>query len=133
MRTSVPKKLARSHHARTQNGENLPALELSNSTKDAWLIAHSQTLRIPLMSMGSMLSLMELGHELARVRPLHEAPSDFDEAAFRHVRKNFQRLVQFFNELSALAGQGPLRIESGPPSGEKPGTVASINSTNEQT
>jgi hypothetical protein len=143
MRTSVPKKLARSHQPRAQNGEShergndsdshLAALELSNSTKDAWLIAHSQNLRIPLMSMGSMLGLMKLGHELSRVRPLHEAPSDFDEAAFRHVRKNFQRLVQYFNELSDFTGQGPLRIESSPPSGEKSDAVVSINWANGQT
>lgn len=122
--------------ARAEKGNDsdshLAALELSNSTKDAWLIAHSQNLRIPLMSMGSMLGLMELGHELARVRPLHEAPSDFDEAAFRHVRKNFQCLVQFFNELSDLTGQGPLRIENSPPSGKKTAAVVSINSANGQ-
>jgi hypothetical protein len=84
------------------------------------------------MSMGSMLCLMELGHELARVRPLHDAPSDFDEAAFRHVRKNFQRLVRFFNELSDLTGQAPLRIESGPPSAKKSDAVVSINSAKGQ-
>jgi hypothetical protein len=148
MRTSVPKKLARSNQPRPQNGNirditaradrgsdsdsHLAALELSNSTKEAWLIAHSQNLRIPLMSMGSMLGLMELGHELARVRPLHEAPSDFDETAFQHVRKNFQRLVQSFNDLSDLTGQGPLRIENSPPSGEKTAAVVSINSANGQ-
>jgi hypothetical protein len=132
VRPSVPKKLARSNQPRTQNGDN-HCLELSDNAKDAWLIAHSQNLRIPLMSMGSMLGLMELGHELSRVRPLHEAPSDFDEAAFRHVRKNFQRLVQFFNELSELTGQGPLRIQSRPPSGEKSAAVISINSANGQT
>jgi hypothetical protein len=140
MRTSVPKKLARSNQARAQNGANhdksdthMAALELSNSTKDAWLIAHSQNLRIPLMSMGSMLGLMKLGHELSRVRPLHEAPSDFDETAFRHIRKNFQRLVQYFNELSDFTGQGPLRIESSAPSGKKSDAVVSINSANGQT
>jgi hypothetical protein len=131
MRTTVPKKPARSNQPRTQNGEN-HGLELSDNAKDAWLIAHSQNLRIPLMSMGSMLGLMELGHELARVRPLHEAPSDFDEEAFGHVRKNFQRLVQFFNELSDLTGQGPLRIENSPPSGKKTAAVVSINSANGQ-
>jgi len=120
--------------ARAENGNDsnsqLAALELANSTKDSWLIARSQNLRSPLMSMGSMLGLMELGHELARVRPLHEAPSDFDEAAFQHVRKNFERLVHFFNELSDLTGQGPLRIENRPPSGEKTAAVVFINSAN---
>lgn len=119
--------------ARSENGNNadshLGALELANSTKDARLIAHSQNLRGPLVSMGSMLGLMELGHELARVRPLHEAPSDFDEAAFQHVRKNFHRLVHVFNELSDLTGQGPLRIENSAPLGEKTAAVVSINST----
>jgi PAS domain S-box-containing protein len=118
--------------ARADKGDDsdshLAALELANRTKDAWLIAHSQNLRSPLMSMGSMLGLMELGHELARVRPLHEAPSDFDEAAFQHVRKNFERLVHFFNELSDLTGQGPLRIENSVPLGEKTAAVVSINS-----
>jgi len=83
----------------------LAALELANKTKEAWLVAHSQNLRAPLSAMASMLGLMELGHKLSTVRPLHENPSDFDEAAFRHVRHNFQRLVHFFDELSDLSGQ----------------------------
>lgn len=98
--------------ARAEKGSDsdshLAALELANSTKDAWLVAHSQNLRAPLMSMASMLGLMELGHQLASVRPLYEKPSDFDEAAFQHVRRNFDRLVHFFNELSDLTGQNPL-------------------------
>ena len=104
----------------------LAALELANSTKDAWLIAHSQNLRSSLMSMGSMLGLMELGHELARVRPLHEAASHFDEAAFQHVRKNFQRLVHYFNELADLTGQNRLQVKSSPPPAIAPSIVASI-------
>ncbi len=120
--------------ARAEHGNDadshLAALELANSTKDAWLIAHSQNLRSPLMSMGSMLGLMDLGHELARVRPLYEAPSDFDEAAFQHVGKNFQRLVHYFNELSDLTGQGHLRIENSVPLGEKTAAVVSINLAN---
>jgi hypothetical protein len=139
MKTSVLKKPARStHETRTQSTEDywtdalriselpasaesrndsdshLAALDFSNSTKDAWLIAHSQNLRTPLISMGSMLDLMELGHKVACVRPLYEEPSDFDETAFRHVRKNFQRLVHFFNELADLTGQSPLQLESSP-------------------
>jgi len=123
---AVPKKLARSHQPRAQNGEShdksdthLAALDLSKSTKDAWLITHSQNLRIPLMSMGSMLGLMELGHKLASVRPLYEEPSDFDETAFRRLRTNYQHLVRFFNELADLTWQVPLQLpvqlESGPP------------------
>jgi hypothetical protein len=99
---------------RNDSDSHLAALELANSTQEAWLIAHSQNLRIPLMSMGSMLGLMELGHNLADVRPLYEQPSDFDEAAFRHVRENFQRLVNFFNELADVIGQSPLQLESSP-------------------
>jgi PAS domain S-box-containing protein len=106
------------------------ALELAHSTKDAWLIAQSQHLRSPLSSMASMLGLMELGHRLAGVRPLHEQPSDFDEAAFQHVRRNFQQLVHFFNELSDLTGQGPLQVEGNQPSDAKIGMAASINSAN---
>lgn len=120
--------------ARSENGDNadshLAALELANSTKDAWLIAHSQNLRSPLMSMGSMLGLMELGHELARVRPLHEAPSDFDEAAFQHVRNNFQRLVHYFNELADLTRQDRLQVESNPSPATVTSIVASIESEN---
>ena len=41
--------------------------------------------------------------------------SDFDEVAFRRVRKNFQCLVQFFNEFADLTGQSPLQLESSPP------------------
>ena len=115
---------------RTDSNSHLAALELANSTKDAWLITHSQNLRSPLMSLGSMLGLMELGHELARVRPLHEAPSDFDEAAFQHVRMNFHRIVHYFNELADLAGQDRLRVKSTPPTAIVPSIVASIESEN---
>jgi len=114
---------------RIDTDSHLAALELANSTKDAWLIAHSQNLRVPLMAMASMLGLMELGHKLASVRPLHEQPSDFDETAFQHVRRNFQRLVHFFNELGELTGQGPLQLGSSPPPGAKPGGDTSTNST----
>lgn len=109
---------------------HLAALELANGTKDAWLSVHSQNLRTPLMSMGSMLGLIELGHKLASVRPLYETPSDFDEAAFQHVRKNFQRLVRFFNEFCDLTGQSPLQIESSPPSDAKTSIATSVNSAN---
>ena len=115
---------------RNDSDSPLAALELSNSTKDAWLIAHSQNLRIQLMSMGSMLALMELGHELARVRPLHEAPSDFDEEAFERVRRNFQRLVYYFNELADLTGQDRLQVESNPLPATLTSIVASIESEN---
>lgn len=120
--------------ARAEKGDDsdthLAALELANSTKDAWLIAHSQNLRGPMMSMVSMLGLMELGHQLASVRPLYEKPSDFDEAAFRHVRRNFERLVHFFNELSHLTGQGPLQVDSSQLSGAKTSVATPINSAN---
>jgi hypothetical protein len=113
---------------RTDSDSHLAALELANSTKEAWLIAHSQNLRVALMSMGSLLGLMELGHKLATVRPLYDKLSVFDETALRNVRKNFQRLVDYFNELADLTGQDHLRVESTPP----PATsiVASIESEN---
>lgn len=117
---------------RNDSDTHLAALEHANSTKDAWLNAHSQNLRTPLMSIGSMLGLMELGHKLATVRPLYEKLSDFDEAAFQHVRRNFQRLVHFFNELSDLTGQGPLRLESSTPPGAKTSVAPSLNSANGQ-
>jgi PAS domain S-box-containing protein len=105
--------------SRNDSDSHLAALEVANSTKDAWLIAHSQNLRAPLMSMGSMLGLMELGHKLASVRPLYEEPSDFEVTAFRHLRTNYQHLVRFFNELADLTWQVPLQLpvqlESGPP------------------
>jgi hypothetical protein len=112
---------------RNDSDSHLAALELANSTKDAWLVAHSQNLRVPLMAMASMLGLMELGHKLASVRSLYEEPSDFDEAAFRHVRSNFQRVVHFFNELADLTGQSPLRLESSPPPGTETSVATSIN------
>jgi len=93
----------------------MAALELANGTKGAFLIAHSQNLRAPLSAMASTLNLMELGNKLASVRPLHETPSEFDEAAFQHVRGNFQQLVGLFNELADLTGQSPLQYESSPP------------------
>ncbi len=109
MKTSVLKKPARStHQTRTQRTEDYwidAALELATSTQKAWLIAHSQNLRAPLMAMGSMLDLMELRQRLACVRPLYDEPSDFDEAAFRNVRQNFQCLVHSFNEFADLTGK----------------------------
>jgi hypothetical protein len=92
------------------------ALKLANRTKDAWLIAQSQKLREPMSSMASMLGLMELAHQLALVRPLHQTPSEFDEAAFKHLRRNFDRLVRFFNELADLTGEGRLKIDQQEPS-----------------
>jgi hypothetical protein len=78
--------------------------------------------------MGSMLGLMELGSKLATVQPLEEKPSVFNEKAFRNVRKNFQRLVYFFNELADVTGQDHLRAQSDP----SPATsiVLSIESEN---
>ncbi len=140
MKTSVLKKPARStHQTRTQSTEDywtdalriserndfdshVAALDLPNSRQDAWLIAHSQNLRTPLIAIASMLDLMELGHKLASVRSLYEEPSDFDETAFRHLRENFESLVHFFNELADLTGQGPLQLESSP----HPGTETSV-------
>jgi len=90
---------------RNDSDSYLATHELANSTKDAWLIAHWQNLRTPLVAIRSMLGLMEL-------RPLYEQPSDLDETAFRLVRQNFQRPVHFFNELADLTGQSPLQLES---------------------
>ena len=115
---------------RTDSDSHLAALELANSTKDAWLIAHSQNLRIPLMSITSMLGLIELGHTLAEVRPLHEKPSEFDETAFQHVRRNILRLVHYFNELADFTGQDRLQVEGNPPPGIATSIVASIESEN---
>jgi hypothetical protein len=152
MKTSVLKRPARpTHQTRTQSTEDywtdalriselparaesrndsdshLAALEVANSTQDAWLIAHSQNLRTPLMAMASMLDLMELGHNVADVRPLYEQPSDFDEAAFRHVRQNFRRVVNFFNELADVTGQSPLQLEGSSSLGTEPSVATFIN------
>jgi PAS domain S-box-containing protein len=120
--------------ARAERRDNcdtrLAALELANRTKDAWLIAHSRNLRSRLSSMASMLGLMELGHKLASVRPPYEQSSPFDKAACRHLRRNFQQLVHFFNEVSELSGQGPLQIESNQPAEAKIGMAAPITSAN---
>ena len=113
---------------REDSDNHLAALALANSTKDAWLVAHSQNLRSPLTAIASMLGLMELEHKLVNVLPSHDQ-SHFDEAALRHVRRNFQRLVHFFNELSDLTGQGPLRLDSPPPD-VKPSVDTSVNSAN---
>ena len=97
---------------RSHSDSHVAALELANHTKDAWLAAHSQNLRTPMTAIASMLGLMELEHKLASGGPPPDGMSDFDEAAFQHVRRNFAQLVHFFNELSDLTGQGPLQIES---------------------
>jgi PAS domain S-box-containing protein len=96
---------------RSDSEKQLAALELSNRMKDAWLVAQSQRLRTPLSAIASILGLMELTQQLAIVRPLHDTPSEFDEAAFRLVRRNFQSLGGFFNELSEVTGETPLKIE----------------------
>ena len=96
---------------REDSDKQRAALELANRMKDAWLIAQSQRLRAPLSAIGSMLGLMELSHKLAGVRHLHDTPSEFDEAAFKHVRRNYQSLVSCFNELSEVTGEAPLKID----------------------
>jgi PAS domain S-box-containing protein len=105
---------------------HLGALNLASSGKET-LIAQWQNLRNPLISLGSMLRLMELGHKLTSVRPLHEIPSEFDEAALQQVRRDFQRLVCYFNEIAALTGQSPVQIDNNPPPALKTDAVASIN------
>ena len=97
---------------RSHSDSHVAALELANSTKDAWLAAHAQSLRTPLTAIASMLGLMELEHKLSDTKPAHDEMTAFDEAAFQHVRRNFGQLVHFFNELSDLTRQGPLQIES---------------------
>src|SRR5437867_5874776 len=97
---------------RNDSDSYLATHELANSTKDAWLIAHWQNLRTPLVAIRSMLGLMELRYNLADVWPLYEQPSDLDETAFRLVRQNFQRLLHFFNELADLTRHTPLHLES---------------------
>ena len=113
---------------RTHDSEgHLATVDLANGAK-ATLIAQWQNLRNPLISLGSMLRLMELGYKLASVRPLHEIPSEFDEAALQQVRRDFQRLVCYFNEVAALTGQSPVQIDNNPPTGLNTDAVASINS-----
>ena len=116
---------------RTDSGSHLAALELANSTKDAWLLAHAQHLRTPLSAIASMLGLIDLGHKLTSVRSLHETPADFDEVAFQHIRRNFQRLLHYFNELADLTWQIPLQLpvqlESSPPPTRQTSLAAFIN------
>jgi PAS domain S-box-containing protein len=96
---------------------HVAALELANGTKAAWLMAHSQTLRNPITAIASMLGLVELEHKLVEMRTPGDTSMGFDEAALHHIRRNFQRIVHFFNELCGLTGQGPLRLEMGPGTG----------------
>ncbi len=107
--------------------KQLAALELANGARDAWLIAQSQQLRAPLNAIASMLGLMEPGQRLAIARPLHDTPSEFDEAALKRVRKNFKCLVGFFNELSDLTGQHPLQLEKSQRAPAKNGTRSLAN------
>lgn len=62
--------------------------------------------------------------------PLNEVPFDFDEAAFLHVRRNFQRLVHYFNELADLREQDRLHVRSNPPPVTVMSIVASIEAEN---
>jgi PAS domain S-box-containing protein len=109
---------------------NLEALELANVAKDAWLSGQSQNLRTSLTSMGSMLGLIELGRKLATIRSSDEKPSEFDAAAFQHVRRTFQRLVHYFNEVADLTGQDRLVVQRSPPPAMVASIVASIESEN---
>jgi PAS domain S-box-containing protein len=97
---------------RADANTHVAALELANSTKDAWLLAHLQELRMPLAAIASMLGLIELGHKLACVRPPNEKPPAFDEAAFQHIQRNFRKLVHYFDELSVLTGQPRLHLQT---------------------
>ena len=108
---SVIRDIAASTEQRDNFEKKLSALELAGRTKDEWLIAQSQKLREPMSSIASMLGLMDLANELALVRPLHQMPSEFDEAAFKHLRRNFERLVRFFNELADLTGETRLKVD----------------------
>jgi PAS domain S-box-containing protein len=105
---------------------HLAALEFATTTSKAWLVAHMQTLRAPLTAIASMLGLVELGHKLTEMRSLPEKPSEFDEAAFQHILKNFQSLVHYFNEIAALSGQPPVETATIPPPIQS-GSVASPN------
>jgi len=109
---------------RVDADNHLAALELANKAKDAWLVGHSQNLRTPLTAIASMLGLIDLEHKLLRVRAGAEKPTDFDDAALEHVRRNFDRLIHFFNELSDLTGQTPFKVESKPLAESKPGGTA---------
>jgi len=88
---------------------HVAALEYASTTSKVWLVSHLETLRSPLTAIASMLGLVELGHKLAEVRSLQEKPCQFDEAAFKHVLRNCQRLVHYFNEVAALSGRQPLQ------------------------
>jgi hypothetical protein len=107
---SVLRDIPASGEQRDNFEKQLSALALANRTKDAWLTAQSQRLREPMSSMASMLDLIELANHLAIVRPLNQMPSEFDESAFKHLRRNFQQLVAFFNELADLTGETRLNV-----------------------
>ncbi len=62
----------------------------------------------------NMMDCSVLGTLVVNHEPIDE-PSDFDEAAFRNVRQNFQCLVHSFNEFADLTGQSPLQLEGSPP------------------
>jgi PAS domain S-box-containing protein len=115
----------RAEHKKTFDA-HLEALELATNTNEAWLVSHLQTLRAPLTAIASMLGLVELGHKLAEVRSLQEKPSEFDEAAYQHILRNCQSLVNYFNKTAALSGQAPLQAATIPPPVQR-GGVASPN------
>ena len=105
----------RAAEKKNESDAHLAALELAASANKTWVASHLQKLRTPLSAMASMLGLVELGHKLAEVRPLTEKPSEFDEAAFQHILRNFQSLVHYFNEIAAVSGEDPLQIATLPP------------------
>jgi PAS domain S-box-containing protein len=88
-----------------ESDAHLAALELANSTKNAWLLTHAQNVRVPLMAIASMLGLMELRYNLVHLQPEQDKSSDFDQIALQHIRRNFQSLVHLFNDLCDLTAQ----------------------------
>jgi PAS domain S-box-containing protein len=94
---------------------HLAALEVAATTNGTWAVSHLRMLRTPLSAIASMLGLIELGHKLTEVRRLSEKPSEFDEAAFQHILRNFQNLLHYFNDVAARIGEGPIEAATLPP------------------
>jgi PAS domain S-box-containing protein len=117
---------------RNNSAKHLAAPELATSTNRTWLVSHLRTLRTSLSAMASMLGLVELGHRLADLRPLPENLSEFDEAAFQHIQRHFQRLVHYFDELADLTGQNYLQAENRPPSAPKTNDATPISPANDK-
>ena len=93
----------RSKAQEVECNERVNALQIAAKARDDVLAILSHELRTPLSAISSMIDLVELGDESARMLPqTPPAPPQLDRAAIAVVRRNVNSLVHLINELLDL-------------------------------